>query len=189
MRKLVMSMVLMMGLAFSAQAVQFHNFNLAGQPGGWDDLTSYVNTHLNGVLGNPDPLIEFGYLGKLEFVKNGPSNGTINGLTVTGLGNTSGTWSYDGIDSIVAIVLKGGNMGGWLVYNDSQLPNSLLPLGSAGDWMMQLNNQDKRQDLSFFAAFTGPGEPSQRVPEPGTTLASLLVGLGFLTVARRKLLA
>jgi len=179
MRKFAMCVMLVLGLAVSAQAVQVHNFNLNG-PEGWGDvnLTSYVNTYLNSVLvPTPDPLVEFGFLGKLD------SNGTVNGLTVDGLGSTSGTWSYDGVDSIVAYVLKGGDEGGWLVYNDNLLPVSLLPLGSAGDWVMP-----SQQELSHFAAFTGPGEPSQRqdVPEPGSTIASLLAGIGFLAFARRK---
>jgi len=173
MRKLVMSAVLLLGLALSAQAVQFHNFNLNG-PGGWGDanLTSYVNSHLNDVLGNPDPSKTFNYLGRAE---NG--NGSFAGVNVTGLDTPSGEWSYDGNLNIVALVLKGGNAGGWLVYNED-----LSPL-SPGTWAMPANRQGKNQELSFLAAF---GNPTS-VPEPGSALVALLAGLGFLGLMKRKL--
>ena len=62
--------------------------------------------------------------------------------------------------------------------------NLIPPL--AGTWWMpsdSLGEQRRNQGL------IGPTFPSQRVPEPGTTMASLMVGLGFLAFARRKLVS
>ena len=56
----------------------------------------------------------------------------------------------------------------------------------SGTWWMpsdSLGEQRRNQGL------IGPTFPSQRVPEPGTTMASLMVGLGFLAFARRKLVS
>ena len=173
MRKFVMSIALMLGLALSAQAVTFHNFNLAGN-GGWGDanLTTYVNNHLNGVLGNPTPLKTFNYLGRAE-----SGNGSFAGITVNGLNTPAGNWEYDGDLNIVALILKGGNQGGWLIYNED------LSSFSPGDWAMRHNARGKAQDLSFFAAFSNP----KSVPEPGSTLVASLIGLLGLGLLRKRI--
>jgi len=181
MRKFVMSSVLMLGLALSAQAVQLHQFNLNG-PGGWGDanLSGYVNTYLQEVDSNKS----FTYLGRVGTQGYGSftfvnETGEVT-VGVNNLGSPSGTWNYENTNGpeldVVAFVLKGGRESGWLVYNDDLSP---FVRGQTYDWAMP-----SQQDLSFFAAF---GDPPRSVPEPGSTLAALVAGLGFLGLMKRKL--
>ena len=105
------------------------------------------------------------------------------GLTVVGLGTTSGTWSYDPPPGtgVLGYILKGGNnaifcptdepIGTWSTEHDFLLVGG-GPEGGANP-----------PDLSYFAIVT----TTKSVPEPASVLAGLLaLGMGAFGYRRMQ---
>ena len=104
------------------------------------------------------------------------------GLTVSGLGSRSGTWSYTGSlgdYSQVMVALKGGNT--FSLYD--------LELGvTSGAWntLGIVDNKDNNPALSHFTLYGREGMPPSTIPLPAGGVL-LLAALGALYVRRNPL--
>jgi hypothetical protein len=104
-------------------------------------------------------------------------------VNVTGLGDTSGTWSYNGDDTVLGFILKGGPnavfcpVDGYVKGVSINWNADVLPRVGNGNGLDPELGGGNIPDLSYLAIVTR----SPSVPEPASALAGLLaLGLGVL---------
>ena len=108
------------------------------------------------------------------------SNGAAGGFSYTGLGTTSGTWSYTGAFDVLYVVVKAGSNERFALYElkSPYVQGSIRPWSTENISTGVGNVQPNLSHLSFYGTV---------VPEPGSmaALASLAV-VGLVWRRRRQ---
>lgn len=133
-----------------------------------NSITEWVDNYLDSQY---SPGVNVDYVGRVF-----NHDGTVNGLTATGIGTDEGTFSYDGNDLIAVVIGQRGSPGGWLLYN-----NDLEPFQPNTDhiWI-----SPETEGISFVSGFTGS---AATVPEGGSTLIMSILGFsGIVGWMRRQ---
>ncbi|WP_282607448.1 PEP-CTERM sorting domain-containing protein [Pelagibius sp. Alg239-R121] len=99
------------------------------------------------------------------------------GLSITGAGSSSGTWTYTGVEELYLLTVKASN--DFSIYNIEGL--------TTGPWTTEglVNGGGNTPNISHVTVWKLVGGTTTQIPEPGT-LALLLLGLAGLTIAAQR---
>ena len=99
------------------------------------------------------------------------------GLSITGAGTSSGTWTYTGVEELFLLTVKASN--DFSIYNIEGL--------TTGPWTTDglVNGGGNTPNVSHVTVWKLVGGTTTRIPEPGT-LMLLFFGLAGLVVAGRS---
>lgn len=168
--KTKIALVALLGLmSYNANAVSLtYEFFETGASNGDTVLQEIVGSYFGDML----PPIDVYFAGRQD-----SSTSTLGLSVISQPGGLTGQWTYtDPLEGVIAYVLKSGTEG-WIVSNSDL---SIFEADIWHDWALP---QSTGNAMSYFAVFT---DRPQTVPEPGSTLATMLLGVGFLGLAARK---